>query len=178
MSDSLYTKLKNRIHTLEVYLEGAVNYLILSGDVNNPIIKDVENILNMKFNRNPNDSTVYHKLSKATEIIEKLISQNRKEWVYSDVREEAEQFLDEIKDITEKPKESKETNDNLKEQINSLKEEKEKLEKQISEMSSEFLTKQFDMYLIFKDTEKTIHKTIHDCIKAMDKELKTLKKKR
>lgn len=35
------------------------------------------------------------KLNKAKEIIEKLISQNRKEWVYSDVREEAEQFLEE-----------------------------------------------------------------------------------
>jgi len=36
------------------------------------------------------------KLTKAKEIIEKLISQNRKLWVYSDVREDAEQFLKEI----------------------------------------------------------------------------------
>lgn len=35
-------------------------------------------------------------LTKAKEIIEKLISQNRKLWVYSDVREEAEQLLKEI----------------------------------------------------------------------------------
>lgn len=35
------------------------------------------------------------KLTKAKEIIEKLISQNRKLWVYSDVREDAEQFLKE-----------------------------------------------------------------------------------
>ena len=32
-------ELKKRIHTLEVYLEGAINYLILNGDVDNPIIK-------------------------------------------------------------------------------------------------------------------------------------------
>ncbi len=32
---------------------------------------------------------------KAKEIIKKLISDNRKVWVYSDVREEAEQFLKE-----------------------------------------------------------------------------------
>lgn len=31
--------------------------------------------------------------NKAKEIIKKLISDNRKVWVYSDVREEAEQFL-------------------------------------------------------------------------------------
>lgn len=36
------------------------------------------------------------KLTKAKEIIEKLISQNRKLWVYSDIREDAEQFLKEI----------------------------------------------------------------------------------
>lgn len=48
------TELKERIHTLEVYLEGAINYLILSGDINNPIITDVENILNITFNKNPN----------------------------------------------------------------------------------------------------------------------------
>ena len=35
-------------------------------------------------------------LTKAKEIIEKLISLNRKEWIYSDVREEAEQFLNEV----------------------------------------------------------------------------------
>ena len=32
-------------------------------------------------------------LTKAKEIIKKLIALNRKEWIYSDVREEAEQFL-------------------------------------------------------------------------------------
>ena len=32
-------------------------------------------------------------LTKAKEIIKNLISQNRKLWVYSDIREEAEQFL-------------------------------------------------------------------------------------
>jgi hypothetical protein len=36
-------------------------------------------------------------LDKAKEIIEKLISQNRKLWIYSDVREEAEQFIEEVK---------------------------------------------------------------------------------
>ena len=36
-------------------------------------------------------------LSEAKEIINKLISLNRKEWFYSDVREEAEQFLRECK---------------------------------------------------------------------------------
>ncbi len=35
-------------------------------------------------------------LTKAKEIIKKLISDNRKVWVYSDVREEAEQFLSEV----------------------------------------------------------------------------------
>ena len=34
-------------------------------------------------------------LNKAKEIIEELISQNRKLWVYSDIREQAEQFLKE-----------------------------------------------------------------------------------
>lgn len=49
-----------------------------------------------------NFSTQYYKgekareqLTKAKEIIKKLISDNRKVWVYSDVREEAEQFLKE-----------------------------------------------------------------------------------
>lgn len=36
-------------------------------------------------------------LCEAKGIIEKLISQNRKEWVYADVREEAEKFLKEVK---------------------------------------------------------------------------------
>lgn len=35
-------------------------------------------------------------LTKAKEIINKLISDNRKVWVYSDVREEAEQFISEV----------------------------------------------------------------------------------
>ena len=42
---------KERIHTLEVYLEGAINFLILNGDVDNPIIKSVENILHITFNK-------------------------------------------------------------------------------------------------------------------------------
>ena len=36
------------------------------------------------------------RLTKAKEIIEKLVSQNRKLWVYSDIREQAEQFLKEV----------------------------------------------------------------------------------
>lgn len=36
-------------------------------------------------------------LNKAKEIIEELISQNRKLWVYSDIREKTEQFLKENK---------------------------------------------------------------------------------
>ena len=40
--------------------------------------------------------TKKQQLTKAKEIIEKLILQNRKLWVYSDVREEAEQFLKEL----------------------------------------------------------------------------------
>lgn len=44
-----------------------------------------------------NASNSFNKeLTKAKEIIEKLISQNRKLWVYSDIREEAEQFLKKI----------------------------------------------------------------------------------
>lgn len=35
-------------------------------------------------------------LTKAKEIIKKLIALNRKEWIYSDVRVEAEQFLSEV----------------------------------------------------------------------------------
>ena len=35
-------------------------------------------------------------LTKAKEIIKKLISLNRKEWIYSDVREEAKQFISEV----------------------------------------------------------------------------------
>ncbi len=51
-------QLKMRIHTLEVYLDGAMNYLILNGvDVDNPFIKDVENILHMTFNRSSNIQT-------------------------------------------------------------------------------------------------------------------------
>lgn len=38
------------------------------------------------------------KLDKAKDIIKKLISDNHKVWVYSDVREEAEQFLREIEE--------------------------------------------------------------------------------
>ena len=45
-------ELEERIHTLEVYLEGAINFLILNGDVDNPIIKSVENILHITFNKN------------------------------------------------------------------------------------------------------------------------------
>lgn len=45
---------------------------------------------------NASNSFNKEQLTKAKEIIEKLISQNRKLWVYSDIREEAEQFLKEI----------------------------------------------------------------------------------
>ena len=45
---------------------------------------------------NASNSFNKEQLTKAKEIIEKLISQNRKLLVYSDVREEAEQFLKEI----------------------------------------------------------------------------------
>jgi hypothetical protein len=45
-------ELEERIHTLEVYLEGAINFLILDGDVDNPIIKSVEDILHITFNKN------------------------------------------------------------------------------------------------------------------------------
>ena len=44
-------ELEERIHTLEVYLEGAINFLILNGDVDNPIIQSVENILHITFNK-------------------------------------------------------------------------------------------------------------------------------
>jgi hypothetical protein len=35
-------------------------------------------------------------LAKAKEIISKLIALSRKEWVYADVREEAEKFLEDV----------------------------------------------------------------------------------
>ena len=50
--EEICMKLEERIHTLEVYLEGAINFLILNGDVDNPIIKSVENILHITFNKN------------------------------------------------------------------------------------------------------------------------------
>jgi len=37
-------------------------------------------------------------LAKAKEIISKLIALSRKEWVYADVREEAEAFLEELEE--------------------------------------------------------------------------------
>ena len=60
---------EERIHTLEVYLEGAVNYLILDGDVDNNIIDRVESILHITFNRSPNTPTVYQKLTESEKII-------------------------------------------------------------------------------------------------------------
>jgi len=51
-TEEICMKLEERIHTLEVYLEGAINFLILNGDVDNPIIKSVENILHITFNKN------------------------------------------------------------------------------------------------------------------------------
>jgi hypothetical protein len=60
---------EERIHTLEVYLEGAVNYLILDGDVDNNIIDCVESILHITFNRSPNVPTVYQKLAESEKII-------------------------------------------------------------------------------------------------------------
>ena len=48
------SKLKEKIHTLKVYLEGCANYLILNGDTDNPIIDEVEKILGYRLNRTPN----------------------------------------------------------------------------------------------------------------------------
>lgn len=45
---------------------------------------------------NERNKTLEEQLTKAKEIIEKLISDNRKVWVYSSVRAEAEQFLREV----------------------------------------------------------------------------------
>ena len=70
-------QLKERIHTLEVYLEGAINYLILDGDVDNPIIGDVENILHISFNKRPNVPTSYQNLNKAKNILKRLFEEEK-----------------------------------------------------------------------------------------------------
>ena len=86
-------QLKKRIHTLEVYLEGAINYLILNGDVDNPIIKDVENILHMTFNRTSNVSTEQQKYTHAIKLLKRCYD----DWVYLPLlRTEIEKFLEEI----------------------------------------------------------------------------------
>lgn len=86
-------KLEERIHTLEVYLEGAVNYLILNGDVDNPIIKDVENILHMTFNRTSNVSDDQQKYTHAIKLLKRCYD----DWVYlPPLRTEIEKFLEEI----------------------------------------------------------------------------------
>ena len=86
-------ELKKRIYTLEVYLEGAINYLILNGDVDNPIIKDVENILHMTFNRSSNVSTDQQKYTHAIKLLKRCYD----DYVYlPPLRNEIEKFLEEI----------------------------------------------------------------------------------
>lgn len=86
-------ELKKRIHTLEVYLEGAINYLILNGDANNPIIKEVENILHMTFNRSSNASTDQQKYIHAIKLLKRCYD----DYVYlPPLRNEIEKFLEEI----------------------------------------------------------------------------------
>lgn len=86
-------QLKRRIYTLEVYLEGAINYLILNGDVDNPIIKDVENILHMKFNRTSNIPTEQQKYIHAIKLLKRCYD----DYVYlPPLRNEIEKFLEEI----------------------------------------------------------------------------------
>ena len=89
-------ELEERIHILEVYLEGAVNYLILAGDTDNRIISNVETILHMTFNRSPNVPNVFQKFTKAKELIKKfLIAKSIEDTCVAE--SEAEQFLKEIK---------------------------------------------------------------------------------
>ena len=86
-------ELKKRIHTLEVYLESAVNYLILNGDVDNPIIKDTENILHMTFNRSSNAPTEQQKYIHAIKLLKRCYD----DWVYlPPLRNEIENFLNEV----------------------------------------------------------------------------------
>lgn len=99
-------QLEEQIHTLKVYLEGAINYLILNGDVDNPIIKDVENILHISFNKCPNVPTSYQNLNKVKNILKRLLEEekNNMYWEmngadkssYYKVRKEAEQFLSKV----------------------------------------------------------------------------------
>lgn len=100
-SEKENSNLKERIHTLEVYLEGAVNYLILDGDVNNRIIGSVESILHITFNKSPNVPTVYQKLTKAEEILGNLFEIIKRPYQFTAPSKmiminEAEQFLKEI----------------------------------------------------------------------------------
>lgn len=86
-------ELKKRIHTLEVYLEGAINYLILNGDVDNRIIDDVENILHMTFNRSSNIPTYQQKYTHAIKLLKRCYD----DYVYlPPLRNEIEKFLEEI----------------------------------------------------------------------------------
>jgi len=76
-----------------VYLEGAVNYLILNGDVDKPIIKDVENILHMTFNRISNVSDNQQKYTHAIKLLKRCYD----DYVYlPPLRTEIEKFLEEI----------------------------------------------------------------------------------
>lgn len=87
------SELEERIHTLEVYLEGAINYLILNGDVDNRIIDDVENILHMTFNRSSNISTDQQKYTHAIKLLKRCYD----DYVYlPPLRNEIEKFLEEI----------------------------------------------------------------------------------
>ena len=76
-----------------MYLEGAVNYLILNGDVDKPIIKDVENILHMTFNRISNVSDNQQKYTHAIKLLKRCYD----DYVYlPPLRTEIEKFLEEI----------------------------------------------------------------------------------
>ena len=86
-------QLKKRIHTLEVYLEGAINYLMLNGDVDNPIIEDAENILHITFNRSSKVSTDQQKNTHAIKLLKRCYD----DYVYlPPLRNEIEKFLEEI----------------------------------------------------------------------------------
>ena len=86
-------KLEERIHTLEVYLEGAINYVILNGDVDNPIIKSVENILHMTFNRSSNTPNEKQKYTHAIKLLKRCYD----DYVYlPPLRNEIEKFLEEV----------------------------------------------------------------------------------
>ena len=86
-------KLKERIHVLKAYLECAINYLISNGDVDNPIIKDVENTLHMTFNRTSNVSDDQQKYTHAIKLLKRCYD----DYVYlPPLRNEIEKFLEEI----------------------------------------------------------------------------------